>query len=347
MSEIWDQVRVQEFIEQAIEESLTLDYKAAGALAKSDEKKKEITKDVSAMANSAGGILIYGIAEFQDKDRKHLPEKLDPIDRIEISKEWLDQVIGTIQPKIDTVIVHPVPIINTPNKVIYVVEIPQSSTAHQARDKRYYKRSNFESIAMEDYEIRDVMGRRQYARIELEFKIAISIQTESSPLYEVYNPLREKSAPKKHTIYELEVTMRNTGKVYAQYVDAFIELPCDFLFDRKEGLRKIQGLPNPAINLASQCRITQDNTARDLIKGNNSMIGPPAEYGPVRYIPILPSISLRRDDFRLNKDFERIDWEAYSIRWKTHVDNAPPHSGEIKINDIEIVDHRGDDENFV
>ena len=41
-----------------------------------------------------------------------------------------------------------------------VVEIPKSLTAHQARDLRYYRRYNFESVAMVDYEIRDVMNRQ-------------------------------------------------------------------------------------------------------------------------------------------------------------------------------------------
>ena len=39
-----------------IEENLHLDYKSAGALSKIDRKKDEITKDVSALANSDGGI---------------------------------------------------------------------------------------------------------------------------------------------------------------------------------------------------------------------------------------------------------------------------------------------------
>jgi predicted HTH transcriptional regulator len=63
---MWDEAKLQSYIGNSIEESLTLDYKAADALASSDGKKKEITKDVSAMANSAGGLIIYGISEFTD-----------------------------------------------------------------------------------------------------------------------------------------------------------------------------------------------------------------------------------------------------------------------------------------
>ena len=52
---------------------------------------------------------------------------------------------------------------------IFLVYIPQSDTAHQAHDKRYYKRYNFKSEAMEDYEIRDVMNRIKWPVLEPHF----------------------------------------------------------------------------------------------------------------------------------------------------------------------------------
>src|SRR5690606_36341868 len=172
MTNEWTQARIQQLIDDGTQESLTLEYKAADALSKSDDKKKnEVTKDVAAMANSAGGIIIYGVKEYDDSSKRHLPEKLDPIDMTKCSKEWLEQVIMNIQPRISNLIIHPVTIDTMPNGVAYVVEIPQSTTAHQSRDHRYYKRFNFESVPMEDYEIRDVMGRSQHPKIELQFEI--------------------------------------------------------------------------------------------------------------------------------------------------------------------------------
>ena len=134
LTDIWDEARLLQYITDGIEESLNLDYKAADALSKSDGKKKEITKDVSAMANSDGGLIIYGIAEFQDVARSHLPEKLDAVNRIDFSKEWLEQVINNIRPKIDGLRIYPVSLSSGTNDVAYVVDIPQSRTAHQATD---------------------------------------------------------------------------------------------------------------------------------------------------------------------------------------------------------------------
>ena len=67
----WDELRLIAMIRDGIEESLTVEYKAAGAVSR--QKTDEITKDVSAFANSIGGRLIYGIREHQDAERKHLP----------------------------------------------------------------------------------------------------------------------------------------------------------------------------------------------------------------------------------------------------------------------------------
>lgn len=65
-----------------VEENLQLDYTGAGSLALTDGKKKEIAKDISAFANSNGGMVIYGIREFDDELRRHLPERLDPLTEI-------------------------------------------------------------------------------------------------------------------------------------------------------------------------------------------------------------------------------------------------------------------------
>lgn len=54
---------IESLIANEVEENIHLDYKASGALGKKDEKKSEIVKDVSAFANSDGGIIIYGLTE--------------------------------------------------------------------------------------------------------------------------------------------------------------------------------------------------------------------------------------------------------------------------------------------
>jgi hypothetical protein len=183
MTKEWNETELQSYIDNFIEESLTLDYKAADSLARSDGKKTEITKDVSAMANSAGGIIIYGLKEYTDPPKKHLAETINPVDRTKFPKEWLEQIINNIRPRISGVIIHSISLSTGANDVAYVVEIPQSNTAHQATDHRYYKRYNFQSIPMEDHEVRDVMNRSTVPNADAEFRCRLTATTGDSREY--------------------------------------------------------------------------------------------------------------------------------------------------------------------
>lgn len=189
----WNEAALQQYIDGGIEESSYLEYKAADALERTEGKRKEITKDVSAMANAAGGTVIYGIKEYDDPDKKHLPEAITPINRTQFSKEWLEQVINNIRPRISNVLIHPVSLSSGPNNVAYVVEVPQSNTAHQALDFRYYRRFNFQVLPMEDYEIRDVMNRASSPEASVEFQ-----------------HIRKQITSSVHN-YQLNVVVKNLG----------------------------------------------------------------------------------------------------------------------------------------
>jgi hypothetical protein len=206
MARNWNENRLRNLIASGIEESLTLEYKSAEALDRNETKKKEITKDVSAMANSAGGVIVYGIREFEDEKRRHLPEKITPVSRIDFPREWVEQIIQAIRPRIDGIVIHSVNLDSNENDVAYAIEIPQSNTAHQASDHRYYKRYNFQAVPMEDYEIRDVMFREQTPNIALNFLIELNEDRAS-----------------------LVVQARNNGSAFAQYVAVFLDAPVAIL----------------------------------------------------------------------------------------------------------------------
>jgi hypothetical protein len=162
----WSEAYLTELIKLGEKESLTLDYKASAALKNQDKEKNDLSKDVSAFANSAGGILVYGMLE-----NKHVPTHIDiGVDRNILTKEWLESVIkSSIQPIVEDVLIKQ---IELPSKgkdmVAYAIEIKQarSRAPHQAFDHKYYKRFNFESTPMEDYEVRDLMRRAiEYGKV--------------------------------------------------------------------------------------------------------------------------------------------------------------------------------------
>lgn len=206
MPKIWNETRLQKLIENEIEESLTLEYKSAEALDRNETKKKEITKDVSAMANSAGGTIIYGISEYSLTEKRHLPEKIVPVERSKYPREWVEQIIQAIRPRIEGIVIHSINLSSSENHVAFAIEIPQSNTAHQASDHRYYKRFNFQAVPMEDYEIRDVMFREQTPNIVINFLIQITQDSQN-----------------------LVIQAHNYGSAFAQYVAVFLDLPVQIL----------------------------------------------------------------------------------------------------------------------
>jgi hypothetical protein len=168
----WTEQDLLALIKNQTPESITLDYKACASLKNGDKEKDEISKDVSAFANSGGGTIVYGMVEERGSGRAEgLDEGYDPT---VTTAEWLDQVIASrIQPRIDGVRINAVRLdTQRPSRVAYVVSVPESTRApHQARDKKFYKRFERQSVPMEEYEIRDVARRGQVPdlRVEIAF----------------------------------------------------------------------------------------------------------------------------------------------------------------------------------
>jgi len=150
-----NQSDLQKFVNDKIPEDLHLDYKASDAL--SDKKKNEILKDVSAFANSDGGMLIYGIKEDKQTHTFSIDIGIDASTRN--WQEWVGQIIDSgISPQISGIKINSIRLDS--GNFAYAIEIPKSSRApHQSSDKKYYKRSNSQSQPMEHYEIDDIRNR--------------------------------------------------------------------------------------------------------------------------------------------------------------------------------------------
>jgi len=201
----WTETDLLRLIESQEKESLTLEYKSSDALHQTDGKKNELSKDVSAFANSAGGTLVYGIVE-----NGHIPTHIDSgFDPTVISKEWIEQVLNSrIQRRIDGIAINQVDLPKTmPGRVAYVISVPQSMRApHQAFDKKFYKRFNFESVPMEEYEVRDTSRRGETPNLSLQFNIRP-------------NELGQSSGGATNAQgYFLEATITNQSPTPANYV---------------------------------------------------------------------------------------------------------------------------------
>lgn len=296
----WNQAKLEELKCQKVEENAFLEYKAADALHKSVGKKKEIAKDVSAMANSAGGIIIYGISEYQQNDKKHLPEKYDPVDRTEYPKEWLDQIINyNISPKIDGLIIHSIDLDSGPNDVAYVVEIPQSMTAHQVttdNDYRYYERANFEVVRMPDHRIRDVMNRGVAPNADVEF--AYQIQQNRMNL--------------------LIIKIVNMGKQLIRYIKL------DFSFPNLDNIPVMEGNSRDRsgkVNINAhqpECLLNKQEYKYDIQYYSDKVLFPKDTMDIT-------------DIVKLQYRIDNVPHKAKCLEWALYADSMYPKSGKINI----------------
>lgn len=207
------------------QESLYLDFKGSRSLVNSDGAKKELSKDVSSFANSEGGDIVYGVSE-SGKSPSCFGSVDEGIDPSNITPEWVEQVLNSnIHSRIVGLRITPIELkINKPGRFVYVIHIPMSYNApHQASDKRYYKRFNFQSVAMEDYEIRDVRNRRERSELRVYCEILKARLTSLSNLktWPTYI-LGIREGPVIVPSFDLRVWLINMGSKAAKHAQLVI-----------------------------------------------------------------------------------------------------------------------------
>jgi hypothetical protein len=211
MAGIFDEINdlpgVQNLVTACVRESEVLEYKTA-AKCFTDSEKGEIAKDVSAMANSGGGLIVYGVAT--DALDKTKPVAIQPIEVRNI--ETFDRVFNSqVKPPIRGVRKKVIP---TTAPQIMLVDIPESENPpHQSLyDKKYYRRSGAESLPMEHDLVALYFGRR------------------TGPLLGVqFHPLAKPSGfsgdPSFSNPFTVRVQIVNEGKRIGQYVEAIFIFP--------------------------------------------------------------------------------------------------------------------------
>lgn len=153
----WTRKDLEELLNIGEPEGIHLEYKRSLLLSR--DKLPEITKAVSAFANSDGGVLVFGIEESKEEPSK--PVKIDDgIGSEGLSREALDQMLASgISPAVPGLTIREIDLGNS--RRTFVIEVPKPTAAapHQASDKRYYRRYNFHSQPMHDFDVRHLMQR--------------------------------------------------------------------------------------------------------------------------------------------------------------------------------------------
>jgi hypothetical protein len=230
------------------------------------------------------------------------------------------------------------------NRQVFVIQIPQGSTAYQANDGRYYGRSELGAKYLPDHEVRLRMSRGKVARGVVLARVAVDLG--------VARERRERAAaePKlaedelraaKGEPIELEFgRFSEFGKTPNDVLKSLSAkiLPdvvtCDFVF-RNDGELTIRA---PAVEF----RETRDKHLFDegLVR-DCSLLG----FGFGTIIPprlkMEDAIVYPGDEQTMDKSL-RLECKretAFSggnltIRWKVFLDNSPPSSGEIDLGSL-------------
>jgi len=218
---------IQALIDSAMRESEVLEYKTATTVF-SDNDKREVAKDVSAMANSLGGVIIYGVSA--NPTDKTLPQAIEPIEKKNI--ETLDRVLNAqVRPPIHGLRRKLIP---ADQPQILVIDIPPSEDPpHQTLyEKRYYRRSGAECLAMEHDLVALKFGRKLGAVLDLVFQPLVAPTTFSE------EPPRSNEA-------HLRLLISNAGRRVGRHVRLLLRFPPSQtvgIIDKKGTLENIDTL---------------------------------------------------------------------------------------------------------
>lgn len=305
-------------IADAIEESTELEFKQNFGMPEDEiiptekerigKKKKdwktELAKDVSAMANSAGGTIIFGISEKKNENDRNIASGLFPISNSKMDKDRLTRLLlENIRPEISFEITH----LNadSENAGFFIVNIPKGTTAYQnKRDHRYYMRHNAIVESMEDYQIRDVMNRVKEPLIDLEFYLVRTKVYPHKDLVGMKGIKNEKLIMEGGYVYSLHYQLVNKGPVYAKYINYFIFIPQTIIQ-------------------------SSSHTRKD---GNIVLYGDNRE-DKTGFTPLLPHMKGKAERISLDIEGEVISNDIY-IEYEIHADNSEIRRMKMKLNEI-------------
>lgn len=321
--------------------------------------REMLAKELSALANSGGGVLVLGMldpgrAQTWVVDNGGVPLVVSGLD----IKEWLEDIIPNLMDlPLRDFNVHlvrsglPDSQIHE-DKAVIVIGVKDSSFApHQCvTDQKYYGRIGGKSKPLGHRFVLDILGRQQHPKLTPE--VWIREETKrfrssgghlASLAFGYGQPVGEEVEVTEATLY---FRVENVGRVYANFVVCELEIP--YLASHLSENPHIYDVPPGDL---SHAKVTEEfeNTKRDYVGSTQAGITSVPNYGPARFVPILPTRGRSWshklvDNWRGILDSDPVP----EIRWTIFVDNAPSDGGSIPLSKVEIEsvepDNAGEDE---
>jgi len=172
-----DSSDIKRLLENQVPESKNLDYKRDLKIGK-DKEKKEFLFDVSAMHNTEGGCIIFGIEEIKDDYNQNTGKPFKIADLAIENEDKLIQFIedvikGNTEPNISQLIIN---LLKVDNKDVLVIGIPKSLNLPTMvtfnGTNKFYKRRNSGKYSVDVYELNQMFMQNQLLRERIsEFRI--------------------------------------------------------------------------------------------------------------------------------------------------------------------------------
>lgn len=280
----------------------------------------ELSKQVSAFANSGGGTIIYGIEDTPIGT----PRTIDVDGGVSLglkngTKEWLEDVIpNLVDFAISSFNVYVVTAKDAEsgianNRGIFLVNISSSDVApHQAKDKKYYARVSGKSQPIGHRLMMDILGRAKHPQLIILGSVL---------------PREERTSYTHQKKDAIKFICRNVGKLYAKYVNGYIYIPSGICHGLGENIQVIEG--------RKFNKVWFDNTVEDVVGWKDLGQHGGRALTITRYDPVLPGLGFRAlvQDLSATKEDLNKFGEDF-IYWEIYADNAPKEEGMIKIADL-------------
>jgi len=281
--------------------------------------KSNLSKALSAFANTGGGTLVFGLAD---------PTTGWKVDDGGVStrfkggtREWLEDIIPTLTDfpleRFNVYMVLP----NSEDtqiqegRALFIVDVGDSESApHQASDSCYYARVGGKSRPIGHRLVLDIANRGKDPLFKVEFEIQWEKRSSFSPLgQETVKPF-------------LSMMATNEGDVMAEYFNCFVFIPAQlspYAVDVEDSI-EIEG----SVYVS---RFTSNQ------RDNGQVLKSASAFW---FEPILPGRHTS-ETFGLNEEVFSTNEKLPPIRWKIHADNAPASRGSTELVNIPVLNTKG------
>lgn len=206
-----DKASIATLVDEKRDEDLYFEFKTVNSsdLSNSDDRKN-LAKALSGFANSAGGLIIWGVRT--GKKNKGCASEVVEIEDLSTFKMRLEELSSSwVSPYVDGVIHKTIPM-SGENKGCAVTLVPASDSGPHMwnEDHRYYKRNGSKFLPMEHYEVADMFGRRK--RPKLKFYTSFA---DLGPI---------KFGQEEYVDFQIIIGVENVGKGIAKYPSLSIKI---------------------------------------------------------------------------------------------------------------------------